>query len=210
MKINRALNFVIPIYGADGKTVDAYVHAIPLEAEVVDRYFMVLGQTFNQIFAGGLGIAAGPGHSMRILKRVAMAQEAWDGEDGVERGLLEEIRRGMMVIVRDGHGWSPVPLQVAVDRKVLDAEDKAEVENAVVFFIAVSATLERQRRRAMLERTCDLWAAQISSSNASGFASSLPRSIATASSGETPHAAAPTPGPGAPATEAPLRLSRPS
>ena len=67
-----------------------------------------------------------------------------------------------------------------------------EVENAIVFFIAVSATLNRAERKPMLESACGLWSAQLSSLNASAFAASLPRSTGTGSSGETSHAHAQT------------------
>jgi hypothetical protein len=207
MRIDRKLNFVVPIYGeekvktdADGRPIKgqdglpivhqpvlAYVHSTPLAAEIVDQHFLILGQTFSQIFNRGLGAAAGPGLAMRLLKKIATDTRVWedspDGERGVKNGLIEEIRRLTMVIVPEGAKWQPLPLQIAVDRKILNDEDRAEVENAIVFFIAVSATLNRAERKPMLETAAGLWSAQLTSLNSTDFAASLTTSTAAASSG---------------------------
>ena len=211
MRIDRKLNFVIPIFGDEKMKTDeagqpvkgqdglpvmvepivAYVHSTPLAAEIVDKHFMILGQTFSSIFNNGLGAAAGPGMAMRLLKRLATNTRTWEdseGEQGVKNGLIEEIRRLTMVIVPGDRGWQPVPLQVAVDRKILSDEDRAEAENAIVFFIAVSATLNRTERKAMLKTASGLWNALLSPLNSTDFAASLTTSTATASSGEKSHA----------------------
>jgi hypothetical protein len=224
MRIDRKLNFVIPIYGDekiktdaegqpikgdDGKPVMfqpviAYVHSTPLAAETVDKHFLILGQTFSSIFNNGLGTAAGPGMAMRLLKSLAIRTRQWedspDGEQGVRTGLVEEIRRLTMVIVPGASGWQPIPLQVAVDRKILIEEDRSEVENAIVFFIAVSATLNRAERKPMLETACGLWSALLSQSNPTDFAASLTTSTETASSGEKSHATVTVTSPAANAT----------
>jgi hypothetical protein len=191
LKIDRRLNFVVPVYDDDGKTIRAYVHSTPLAREVADQYFLILGQTFSQLFNQGLGVAAGPGMALRLLTKIAKDRKVWDdnpdtGERGV-RNLVDEIRRLTMVIVPAATakgGWEPVPLQVAVDRKVVSDEDQAEVENAIVFFIAVSATLNRAPRKEMLSQVAGLWDAQLSSLNSTEFVASLTTSTATESSGE--------------------------
>jgi len=209
LKINRHLNFVVPIYGeeiakfgSDGKpetkngkpvmtrTVIAWVHSVPLAGEVLEKYEIILAQTYSGCFGLGLGVTAGPAKAMRILKNIAMASNAWDGDDGVDKGLVEEIRRLTNVIVPTEKGWHAIPLEVAVAQKKLDSEDKAEVENAVLFFIATSATLPREPRKQMLEAMADLWDARLSPLNATAFASSLGTSTATASSGEPASASA--------------------
>jgi hypothetical protein len=194
-----------PVIGPDGKPVkiqpiSAYVHSTPIAAEVAEKHFLILAQTFAAIFNQGLGAAAGPGVAMRLMKRIAQRAGEWEGDEGVERGVIEEMRRSTMVVVPGPSGWMPVPLQVAIDRKILDDEDRQEVENAIVFFISVSATLNRAERKPMLESACGLWSAQLSSLNASAFANSLPKSNVTASSGETFPAPVTTSGGGANAT----------
>ena len=186
MKIDKNLNLVIPIYGDDDSTVRAYVHSTPIAREVFEKYFMTIAQTFASIYGGGLGQLGGPPVAMLLLKQQAEKANAWDGPEGINAGLVEEIRRMTSVIVpgEPGKGWQPLPLQVAVDRGFLNPDDKAEVENAIVFFIVVSAMHNRAVRRPILEGAVDLWGAQISSLNSSAFAASLATSTATGNSGE--------------------------
>lgn len=211
MRIDKKLNFVVPIYGEEKPLLDeagkqiknaegrpvihqpvlAYVHSTPLAEEIVDKHFLILGQTFSAIFNQGLGSAAGPGLAMRMLKKLAIAVKVWDdgpdGEKGVQNGLIEEMRRLTVVIVPAAEkkkGWQSIPLQIAVERKVIGHEDLTEVENAIVFFIAVSATLSRVPRKEMLETAAGLWSALLTSLNSSEFAASLKTSIVTDSSGE--------------------------
>lgn len=209
MRIDRKLNFVVPIYGDETVQLDAkgapaiqdgrpvmvtpviaYVHSTPLSAEMVDRYFLVLAQTFAQFWNLGLSVAAAPGVALRLLKKISSDAGTWSGPDGVEIGLVEEMRRTTSVIVPGEKGWSPMPLKAAVDRGVITQDDVQEVENALVFFIAVSATLGRSQRREMLETAAGLWSALVSSLSSSDFASSLPTSTGTASSGAKPPAGA--------------------
>ena len=197
MRIDKRLHLVIPIYAEEeGGEVVAYVHSTPLAEEIVDNYFMVLGQTYSTIFSQGLGLAGGPPHAMRVLRNVAMENGVWfddpkTGRIGVQRGLVEEIRRLTMVDALDKDGkWEPLPLQIAVDRGVISASDKTEVENSIAFFIAASATLPRAQLPAMLRAAAGLWGAQTSYFNFTEWTSSLKTSTATASSGEKSPAAA--------------------
>src|SRR5581483_1201358 len=159
---------------------------------------MTLAQTYSAIFSRGLGIAGGPAIAMRLLRQIAMENNAWadgpDGSPGVERGLVEEVRRLTNVAALVDGSWQQVPLKVAAQRGVIDDEDVSEVENAIVFFICISAVLNRSMRRPMLEAAAELWGAQITSSSCSELMSSLLRSRGTGNSGET----SPAPGPAAP------------
>lgn len=191
LRIDRRLYLVVPIYkDEEGSEVLAYVHSAPLAEEVVDRYFMVLGKTYNAIFSGGLGMAAGPGHAMRILRHVAEESGAWNddpasGYVGVAKGLVEEMRRltNVSAVGKDGRREN-VPLQVAVDMQLISEEDRSEVENAIAFFIVASATLSRAQRPAMLRAAAELWGAEITSSAFTEFSNSLKTSTATDNSGE--------------------------
>lgn len=197
MRIDRKLNLVVPIYtDEEGGEIVAYVHSTPVAEDVVDRFFMVLGQTYAAIFSQGLGLAGGPPHAMRVLRHVATERGVWFDDPktqavGVERGLVEEMRRltNVAALSKDGK-WEQLPLQVAVDRGILSGEDKTEVENAIAFFIVASATLGRAQRPAMLRAAAELWGAQISSSSFTEWTSSLKTSTETGSSGEKSRAAA--------------------
>lgn len=217
MRIAKNLNFVIPILddesipliGDDGKAVVrnglpvlvtpivAYVHAVPLSAEIVDKHFMILARAFAMLTNQGLGVTVGPAVAMRVLRHVAEQNGAWEGPDGVEATVVAELRRTANVATRKDKGWEGVPLQIAVQTGAITAEEQSEVENALAFFIVVSGVLSRVQRRAILEAAADLWSAQISSSNFTEWKSSLPTSTATVSSTPTSPAPAPSAGDGA-------------
>jgi hypothetical protein len=187
MRIDKKLHLVIPIYSDDGEIV-AYVHSTPLALELVDQYSMVLAQTYAAIFSQGIGLAAGASHAARVLRFVATERGVWfdspNGTLGVERGLMEEIRRLTMVAALSKEAkWEMIPLHVAIDRGVLNAEDRSEVENAIVFFIVGCSTLRRVQRQGLLGASAELWGAQLTSSPFTEWASSLKTSIATVSSG---------------------------
>lgn len=177
MRIDKRLNLVVPIYDdADSQKLIAYVHSTPLSEEAVERHFMLLAQVFAQVFQQGLGFAAGPAIAMRLLRRVAENTQVWINEDktpGEAQLLVEEIRRLTTIIVPNGAGWQQVPLQIAVDMKHISAEDRQEVENAIVFFIAASATLPRKQRQALLQEAVDLWGARLSSSSCTEWIASM-------------------------------------
>jgi hypothetical protein len=208
-RIDRKLNLVVPIYGDEIAKLDgagqpvldenkqpvmeapivAWVHSTPLSAEIIDRYFMVITQTFSAIFSQGLGVVGGPAAAMRLLRSGAQNSGIWaDNEKtgvGVENGLVAEIRRLTMVSINEGSGWASVPLQVAQAKGFLTTEDVSEVENAIVFFIVVSATLPRTERKAMVQGAAALWGALVTSLNSTEWTASLTTSTATGSSGGT-------------------------
>lgn len=193
MRIDKRLNLIVPVYDDDGQNVVAYVHSTPLAAEFVDRHFLLLAQTFGQVFSQGLGRTSGPFVAMRLLRHIAQNTGQWENPDkspGDAQLLINEIRRVTMVLVPGDNGWQQVPLQVAIERKFLNDEDRAEVENAIVFFIAGCATLPRSQRAEMLKPAAELWGAQLSSSTCTEFAAFLKTSTAAATIGEKSPAAA--------------------
>src|ERR1700682_4591776 len=134
MRIDKRLHLVVPVYqDEEGSEIIAYVHSTPIGEAIVDRYFMVLGQTYAAIFSQGLGIAAGPANALRVLRHIATEKGIWHDDPkaqtiGVERGLVEEMRRLTMVAALNKEGrWDSLPLQVAVDQGIISSEDRAEV-----------------------------------------------------------------------------------
>jgi len=196
MKIDRRLHLVIPIYSdddeADKRTPIAYVHSTPLSEHVVERYYVALGQTYAAIFSQGFNLYAGPSYAMRILKDVAQKNGTWlddpaRGIAGVENGLVEEMRRTTMVAVlnKETKKWDQLPLSVSVERGYLSLDDKREVENAIVFFTATSATLNRELRRPILEAAAGLWGAQISFLDFTAYMNFLKTSTSAGNTGES-------------------------
>lgn len=194
MRINKSLCLIVPLYDDETGKLVANVHSTPLSEEVVERHFLLLAQTFSQIFSQGLGVASGPAVALRLLRRIAENSGQWTdektGAPGEAQALIEEMRRLTSVLVpgEPGQAWQQVPLQAAVERSFVSADDKAEVENAIVFFIAASATLPRSPRKELLLQAVDLWGARLSSSSATDFAASLKTSTGTANTGANPPA----------------------
>ena len=179
MKLNPALNLVIPIE-QEGGTI--YVHATPPSAEVFDRYFLPISKTFAEIYNSGLGITAGPRVAAKLLKKVSIEMGAWDGPLGVEAGLVNEFHRLSNVIGADSQ---IVPLQDIIDKKLIDADDLSEVENALSFFCVACTMHLKRERRPVLEGAAALWGAQITSLSCTEFKDSLRTSTVVASTGVT-------------------------
>ena len=201
MKIDAKLNLVIPIYGdpqimndpktgkeAEIDTIKAYVHATPISREVFEANFVVISKTFSAIYGEGLGAIAGPRVARMMLKKVAEDLGMWDEVQG---GLVAEMRRLANYIGPGQNGWETLPLEIAVQRQLIDGDDAAEVENAVAFFTVVSAMHRRNALRATLAGAASLWSAQITSLNCTDFAASLKTSTEAVNSSESPASSVP-------------------
>lgn len=182
MKIDKSLNFVIPVDREDGTI---YVHAQPVRREVFEQYFLAISKTFAAIYGEGLGPIAGPRVAAMMLKEVSVNAGLWDGPSGVENGLMNEIRRLSNVLVPGKNGWEMRPLQEALDSGLIDEDDASEVMNALVFFTVVSCMHKRTAREPILDGAGRMWGAEISSLSISDYAASLPTSTETVNSGET-------------------------
>lgn len=194
MRIDKGLFLAIPIYDDDeGQTVHAWVHSTPLSREAVERHVRILGPVHSAIYSQGYGQVAGPAAAMMLLKKHAEDTGQIDGPAGVG-ALIAEIKRTTTVLVpgEPGQAWTPVPIDAAVQRSFITDDDRAEVENAIAFFICGSALLPRAMRRAMLDGGVGLWGAQISPLDSTAFAASLRTLSATANSGERSPASAPS------------------
>lgn len=175
MKLSDKLHVVIPVYGpGEVAPVVAYVHSAPISAEVFDAHFMLLGRAFAAIYSSGLGPVAGPRVAHLLLNKVAKEQ----GDELGALALMAEIKRLTNVMLRTEKGWEPFPYDTVLEHGLLDHEDLGEVTNAIVFFTVLSSTHRRTERREMMAGAAKLWAAQITSSDFTAFAASLPTSTA--------------------------------
>jgi hypothetical protein len=180
VKIDRRLNLVVSVERDDGPL---YVHSAPIGQETFEKYFLVISKAFSAIYAEGLNVYSGPRVAMMILKQIAMDSASWDGVEGVENGLLAEITRLSNVIAPTDKGWTSVPLHDALEREVLAPDEVSEVMNAICFFIVASAMHRRKELEPVLRGLSRLWGAQLTSSNATEFMSSLPTSTSEDNSG---------------------------
>ena len=186
--IDRALNLVVPLQRGDGMI---YVHATPVAYEIFEKYHLVMSKTFASLFREGLSIAAGPRVAWMMLRDIAQDTARgtglswWEGDDGVEHGLMAEIKRLSNVIapLPAGGGWDTQPLQDALDAGYLDKEDAGEVLNQLAFFTVVSRVPQREDREKFVLGGARTSNSQTTSFNATEFAASLKTSTKAAPTG---------------------------
>lgn len=204
--IDERLNFVIPLYDDGQETPRAYVFATPISRAVFEAHFALLAKTFAMIQGDGYGAVAGPRVASLLLREVATREY---GPEAAEKSvpLVKEIRRLTNVLVREGGKWAILPYETSrTDPAVLDEDEVAEVDNALVFFIALSAMVKRAHLRANLDWPARIWGAQVSSLSATAFLASLPISTPAAN---TSTAAAPAPAPSLPPDQPPAAAQAP-
>jgi len=181
MKIDKKLNLVVEVETNEGTI---FVHSAPLSREVFERYFLIIGKTFASLISEGLSFVSGPRVAAMMLKKIAQDAGVWEGRDGINNGLMAEIRRLSNVVIPSTSGWQTMPFQDAIDKKAMDDEDVAEVEGLITFFICASAMSRKSEIGPVLERM-RLWGALTTSLNSTEYAASLPTST-TAETSETP------------------------
>lgn len=187
MKIDKQLNLVLPVYTEE--KVTAYVHSAPIGRPVFERHFRLISRAFNEIFSQGHGIMGGPRIAALLIKTIATEQGNWEGTDGVERTLIEEIRRLTNVVSPDTTGrWETLPLMEALNSGVISEDDFHEIENALSFFTVGSHMLHKTEIRGVMASALGIWSAQLTSLNTTEFMNSLQTSTPPAPTGpkETP------------------------
>ena len=190
MILNPDMFFVVPLYHGDD--VYAYVHMRPISAAAFEMNYRLLIRTYNTMLGEG-PVAARMGHL--FLRDAATALAGADGDGtALSAPLLNEIGRLSSVILATKTGWQTIPLQQALDGKLLDAEDAQEAVNAALFFICVWHVSPKQTRDGLLKTGTELWGAARSPLQPTEWIASLPTSTAIVSSGATAApAAAPAP-----------------
>lgn len=171
MQINRKLNLVIPL--PRGDNLNIYVHSTPIGRVVFEAYFMVIAKTFASIYGEGLGVSSGPAVSALLLLQEAKKMGGDDYVAEVKAGLIAEIHRLTSVMLLTDNGWETIPFDEAIRKNMLDQDEASEVENALAFFTVISAMHKKAQLPGVLGMACDLWQAQIVSSNSTDFAASL-------------------------------------
>lgn len=181
MQINKKLNLVIPIERDDGSKV--YIHSMPVPRETFEMYFRVMAKAFADIQRLGMAVMSGPKIAEISLRQTATDANVWEGDDGVKNGLMGEIRRLTSIILPTPQGWQTLPLTDAIGAELISEEDVQEAEGAIVFFILSSAMSPRSVLEINLRATTEWWGSQVTSSNVSEFARSLPPLTKADSSG---------------------------
>lgn len=164
---------------------------MPIGRDVWENYFLVLSKTYAALLSEGLNVIAGPPIAKMMLKRVAVLSGLWEGPDGVEQGLLEEIRRLTNVVLPNGAGWETIPFDEAVRRDIIDPDALADAEGAIVFFTCVSAVLRgpasQEKLQILMSGLKSIWGVQTTFLDVTAYAASLPTSTPGENSTEKRH-----------------------
>lgn len=197
MRIDKDLCLVIPIDRDDGTRI--YVHSVPVSFELFEAYHQVLGRAFAMLGQLGLGIVAGPQQAMLLVEDAAKSlrrepaddgrpRSWWEGADGVELGLKQEIIRLSNVLqpAEDGRGgWTHSPLSDAIRSGWIDVEEVASVLNQAAFFTLAWRAGPRADRRNNVAGAASIYGSLLTSLACMEYAASLRISTA-AVTGEPP------------------------
>jgi hypothetical protein len=168
--INKQLNLVLPL--PRGNTF-IYVYSTPISREVFDANFMIISKVFTELYTQGLGLSAAPRIAAKMLKKIAIEEGTWDGPEGIQNTLMQEIYRLTNVFLPGDKGWENMPLHTAMVQKQIDDDEVEEVENTLVYFIVAYAMHRRQDREQIISASLKLWGGQLSSLNFTEYRSSL-------------------------------------
>lgn len=184
--LDRKLNLTIEIDRPDGSII--HIHSTPVAPEIFDRYFMVIAQTYTALMERGSSfmVSSGPKVAFLLMKEIATQEGRWDGELGLARGFVAEVRRLTNVLMPTDDGWDMIPFEEAAKKHMVDAEQAAEVDGILAFFTVLSLMVRKAGRPTVLANSFTLWGGQITSSTCTEFRDSLPTSTETDNSGATP------------------------
>lgn len=185
MKIDKKLNLVIPLPRDETDGPAPQVYSMPVGRGVFETYFLVMSKAFARIYKEGLDFVAGPRVASMMIRQ--MAQETarvipdrpgltnwWEGPDGVEMGLMGELRRLTSVFSPTTDGWQGFPFEDALKKGIISEEEGQEIEGAISFFTLILHMHTRAKAMIFLSPAASLWGWQIVSSTIMEFRSSLP------------------------------------
>lgn len=135
-KIDRKLNIVFEVETAAGAT--AHICSTPVNEMVFDKFCLIMAKAYGMLIREGTVVVTGPRIAARIVKKIAEQEGTWEGADGVQLGLHQEIRRLTQVMYAGKGGWETLPLDDAQRMGILDSEACADVENQLMFFTLAS------------------------------------------------------------------------
>jgi hypothetical protein len=151
MQINPTnLNLTIPIrFDGEGKPT-TYAYHMPISREVFEANYRLIGGTLAMLQSKSVGTNVVDVATLALKDIGRRDAREWGLPEGldVESGgmavpLLAELKRLTQVIAPTTGGFTPMPVDVALSTRVIDAADWAEAEAALVYFTAGYSTKRR-------------------------------------------------------------------
>src|SRR5271170_5114052 len=134
--INKKLNLVIPIETDTGKI---WIHSTPISRAIFESNWLLLTRTLSYLYSNTIGPAMAPRVAALGLRDTA--KELDETKDVSNDFIIEMYRLTSVLMPNPGGapGWQTIPFSEVKARKLIDEEQLAEVENALVYFIVASA-----------------------------------------------------------------------
>lgn len=148
MKINRSMNIVLKYASEARGTI--YVYSVPVSREVYNSNFEVLSLTHSRLWDKGTHYAVTESRSVSKLMLKKVAESMGDPKEGglwplIDREFINEIARlTSIAVATPNSGYEQMTLTDAVSRELIDAEDRDEIENELVFFTLETYANRRQ------------------------------------------------------------------
>lgn len=185
MKIDRKLNLVMPIQ-TEGNGI-VHVHSISISRDIFDQFYLELGKVYSQCFDNKNPehfILSAPQLAYPALKAVSKKLGTWEGEGGVQSGLINEIVRLTTILINGANGWESLPFDIVRKRKLLDEDEEAEVLSSLVFFTVICKVAPKELRVSFMEMSASLRNWVLTSSDCMEYKNGLPISTKTDATGE--------------------------
>lgn len=187
MQITADLNLAFPIQFDDKGEALIWAYHTPISTVVFQANYRIIAATQHELFKKGVAYAATLGPRLATLTLMDMARA-----DAEERGVSEEmgtafradLKRLTTLLAPSPEGFNSVPVDVAISRGIITAEDWEEGESALVFFTSAFMTAPRVRRARVAEASALVLGGSITSLAPTEFAASLPTSTPTETSVE--------------------------
>ncbi len=176
MTINSSLNLVFPIR-SENNTPLIWAYHTPISTEVFQANYRIIAATKAAIFGKGIAYAAdaGPRIASLTLRDAGRADAAEWGIEDTAPALLANISRLTHVLAPGKDGFDMVPIDAAISRKVIDAEEWAESESMLVFFTCAYSMALRSNREAVAKASALVLGGSTTSLEPLGWAASLPK-----------------------------------
>jgi hypothetical protein len=194
MQISSNLNLVMPIKYDDAGTPLIYAYHTPISRNTFEQNYRLIGGTLAMLQSKSVGTNPVDVATLALKDIGRRDAREWGLPEGldVESGgmavpLLAELKRLTQIVAPSPAGYITLPVDVALNTKVISAEDWDESEAALVYF-----TVGYSTKRRNLPRVAEIMALDIQGS----ITSLLPSDWAASLAGLTM-----TPPPSAPVLE---------
>lgn len=188
MKIDDNLNIVLPLVEGT-PDIDAF-HS-PIDRPVFEANYRLLAATRAALGSKGshYQLITGPQIAAMTLREEGRKDAVENGDpkgDGGAAAFIAELKRRTLVLCPSESGWERLPVDTAISRDMIDAEDWEDGLSHLVFFTCHWWLAKKSERPTIREAMGDLLGMSFTSSNATAYCDSSPTSTsAGATTGKT-------------------------